>query len=184
MSAEHKSRFVVRFRLSLLLVLLHCAKSAPGKSKEELMDHVIESATQNAIHMSSRNDHRRRDRSWERSDRDRDRDRYKDRDRGGDRDRGRGDRYRDSRRKSRSRSPRRGDYDRRSGAHDSISFLGCKAYREQTETGETIVTTMGGTLIDETEMIVEEMTGGMTATAIGMTLGMGMCSKNPKLSLP
>ncbi|KAF9651507.1 DUF1777-domain-containing protein [Thelephora ganbajun] len=64
--------------------------------------------------MSSRNDHRRQDRSWERSDRDRDRDRHRDRDRGGDRDRGRGDRYRDSRRRSRSRSPRRGDHDRRS----------------------------------------------------------------------
>jgi len=84
--------------------------------------HVISFVTRNAIHMSSRNDHRRRDRSWERSDRDRDRDRYKDRDRGGDRGRGRGDRYRDSRRKSRSRSPRRGDHDRRSGAHNFFSF--------------------------------------------------------------
>ncbi|KAK7054962.1 hypothetical protein VNI00_003425 [Paramarasmius palmivorus] len=54
--------------------------------------------------MSSRNDHRRRDRSWERSDRDRDRDRYS---RGGHghRDSGR-------RRSSRSASPRRGDRDR------------------------------------------------------------------------
>ena len=86
------------------------------------LSHVIDFATRDAIHMSSRNDHRRRDRSWERSDRDRDRDRYKDRERGGDRDRGRGDRYRDTRRKSRSRSPRRGDHDRRSGAHDSFSF--------------------------------------------------------------
>jgi len=76
--------------------------------------HVIKFATLNAIHMSSRNDHRRRDRSWERNDRDRDRDRYRDRDRGGDKERGRGDRYRDSRRRSRSRSPRRGDHDRRS----------------------------------------------------------------------
>ena len=84
--------------------------------------HVIRFATRNAIHMSSRNDHRRRDRSWERSDRDRDRDRYRDRDRGGDRGRGRGDRYRDSRRKSRSRSPRRGDHDRRLGVHDLFSF--------------------------------------------------------------
>jgi U4/U6.U5 tri-snRNP-associated protein 3 len=78
---------------------------------------VIGFATRNVIYMSSRNDHRRRDRSWERSDRDRDRDRHRDRDRGGDRDRGRGDRFRDSRRRSRSRSPRRGDNDRRSGAH-------------------------------------------------------------------
>ncbi|KIK94299.1 hypothetical protein PAXRUDRAFT_458135 [Paxillus rubicundulus Ve08.2h10] len=62
--------------------------------------------------MSSRTDHRRRERSWEREDRDRDRD--KDRDRyargggpGGHRDGGR-------RRNSRSRSPRRDrrDYDR------------------------------------------------------------------------
>jgi len=72
--------------------------------------------------MSSRNDHRRRDRSWERNDRDRDRDRYGGRDRGGDRERDRGDRFRDSRRRSRSRSPRRGDHDRRPGVHDFFSF--------------------------------------------------------------
>lgn len=66
--------------------------------------------------MSSRTDHRRRERSWEREDRDRDK--YRDRNR--DRDRysrsGRPTTYRDSgrRRDSRSRSPRRDriDYDR------------------------------------------------------------------------
>ncbi|KAI6150180.1 hypothetical protein EDD17DRAFT_1765820 [Pisolithus thermaeus] len=66
--------------------------------------------------MSSRTDHRRRERSWEREDRDRDK--YRDRDR--DRDRysrsSRPTTYRDSgrRRDSRSRSPRRDriDYDR------------------------------------------------------------------------
>ena len=85
--------------------------------------HVIGLATLlNAIWMSSRNDHRRRERSWERSDRDRDRDRHRDRDRGGDRDRDRGDRYRDTRRRSRSRSPRRGEGDRRSGAYGFFPF--------------------------------------------------------------
>lgn len=72
------------------------------------------------VHMSSRNDHRRRDRSWERIDRDRDRDRHRERDRGGDR--GRGDRYRDARRRSRSRSPRRSENDRRTGAFDLFLF--------------------------------------------------------------
>ncbi|OCH94956.1 hypothetical protein OBBRIDRAFT_816825 [Obba rivulosa] len=49
--------------------------------------------------MSSRHDYRRRDRSWERDERDRDRDRHRHRD--------------GPRRSSRSRSPRRGDRDRR-----------------------------------------------------------------------
>ena len=127
MPAEHKPWFVARFLLSLLWIFLHRVESDLVKSRVWLKggydgSHVIRLATRNAIHMSSRNDHRRRDRSWERSDRDWDRDRYRDKDRGGDRDRGRGDRYRDSRRRSRSRSPRRGDHDRRPGAHNSFSF--------------------------------------------------------------
>jgi len=51
--------------------------------------------------------------------------------------------------------------------------------------GETIVTMTGGTLIDETEMIVEETTGGMTATATGTTfLGIELFPNILKLSLP
>ncbi|KAF9036659.1 hypothetical protein BJ165DRAFT_1394660 [Panaeolus papilionaceus] len=57
--------------------------------------------------MSSRSDHRRRDRSWERDDKDRDRGGHSRSGRGGG-----GDRYRDDRpkRSSRSRSPGRRDY--------------------------------------------------------------------------
>ena len=58
-----------------------------------------------------------------------------------------------------------------------------KASLEQRETGETIVTMTGGTLIDETGMIVEETTGGMTATAIGMILGIELFPNILKLSL-
>ena len=134
--------------------------------------------------MSSRNDHRRRDRSWERSDRERDRDRYRDKDRGGDRGRGGGDKYRDSRRRSRSRSPRRNDHDRRSGAHDFFSFSVEKSHWEQRETGETIVMTIGGILIDEIEMIVEETTGGMTATVTETVHGIEKFPNILKLSLP
>ncbi|PPQ70287.1 hypothetical protein CVT24_000850 [Panaeolus cyanescens] len=67
--------------------------------------------------MSSRTDHRRKDRSWERDDRERDRGGYSRSSRGGG-----ADRYRDERpkRSSRSRSPgrrgyREGDRDRRGG---------------------------------------------------------------------
>lgn len=67
--------------------------------------------------MSSRHDHRRRDRSWERDDRDKGRDRDRDR----DRDRGRYSRRRTSR--SRSRSPRRAGTDsRRPGKCYSFQF--------------------------------------------------------------
>jgi hypothetical protein len=43
---------------------------------------------------------------------------------------------------------------------------------------------IGGTLIDETEVIVEETTGGMTATATGTILGTEMFPNVLKLSLP
>ena len=145
---------------------------------------MIGLASRNAVHMSSRNDHRRRERSWERSDRDRDRDRHRDRDRGGDRGRGRGDRYRDSRRRSRSRSPRRGEADRRSGVHHFFSPPPQKANRGQRETGETIITTIGGTLIDETEKIVEGTKDGMTATATGASPQIEGHQGGPNYSLP
>jgi len=132
MSAEHKPRLIVRFRLSLLRILLHCVKVTWGnRGGQRITRDQIRDAEGDAIRMSSRNDHRRRDRSWERNDRDRDRDRYRDRDRGGDRGRGRGDRYPDSRRRSRSRSPRRGDHERRPGAHGSFWFLGLKLTRNR-----------------------------------------------------
>ena len=88
--------------------------------------------------MSSRNDYRRRDRSWERDDRDKDR----------DRDRGR-DRY-SRRRSSRSRSPRRGGADsRRSGM--------CYQYIHlftSTENGLTVIQ------IDVTTVEIGTMTDG------------------------
>ena len=62
-----------------------------------------------------------------------------------------------------------------------LLILDCVSHWEQRETGETIVTTIGGTLIGE--MIVEETRGGMTVTATGTTLGMEMCPKIPKLNL-
>ena len=53
------------------------------------------------------------------------------------------------------------------------SHFGSQAYWKQRETEGTTVTTIGGTLIDETEMIVGGTTGGMTATAIGTILEIG-----------
>jgi hypothetical protein len=41
-----------------------------------------------------------------------------------------------------------------------------------------------GTLIDETETIVEEMINGMNATTTGMSLGTESRLKTPNLSLP
>ena len=77
--------------------------------------------------MSSRDDWRRRERSWEKDDRDRDRGRGRgrDRDRDGDRDRDRdrerrGGDYR-RRRDSRSRSPRHGHGDERNGEYYYIT---------------------------------------------------------------
>lgn len=61
-----------------------------------------------------------------------------------------------------------------------------KVHWGQRGTGETIVTTIGGTLIDGSrEMIVEETTGGMNATATGkILLGIETNSKIPRISLP
>jgi len=66
----------------------------------------------------------------------------------------------------------------------SFSVYIYKLYCEQRETEETIVTTIGGTLIDEKGMTVEETTGGMTMTATGLILGTEMFQNMLKLSLP
>jgi len=73
--------------------------------------------------MSSRPDHRRRDRSWERDDRDRDRDKRSREYRG--REAGSRSYYDEGyRRPSRSRSPRRGgERDRRGGQSELLPFL-------------------------------------------------------------
>lgn len=123
--------------------------------------------------MSSRGDHRRPERDWERDDRDRDRDRYS---RGGSsgRGRGRGGHHKDEprRRSSRSRSPRRDDRDRRSGAASvtiyhiyiyiySLSSLQIKETTEETKTATTAMTT-GDT---ENGTVIRIETGGMEGMA-------------------
>jgi len=45
MSAEHKPRLIVRFRLSLLRILLHCVKVTWGNRLEGNGSHVIRFAT-------------------------------------------------------------------------------------------------------------------------------------------
>ena len=74
----------------------------------------------------------------------------------------------------------------RTGAQVRITsfVLNRETHWKQRETGETIVTTIGGTLIDGTEMIVGGTRGGMTATATGTTLGIEICHQTPKPSLP
>jgi len=62
------------------------------------------------LFMSSRGDHRRRDRSWERDERDRDR--VRDKGRYGSNRSGRAPNRDEKRRSSRSRSPRQGDRDK------------------------------------------------------------------------
>lgn len=51
-------------------------------------------------------------------------------------------------------------------------------------TGETIVTTIGGTLIDETEKIVEGTKDGMTATATRASSRIEAHQGDPNSSLP
>ena len=64
------------------------------------------------------------------------------------------------------------------------SHFGSQAYWKQRETEGTTVTTIGGTLIDEKGMIVEETTGGTTMTATGLTLGTEIPQNILRLSLP
>ena len=63
-------------------------------------------------------------------------------------------------------------------------MLGREIHWEKMETGGAIVTTIGGTLIVETGMIVEGTTSGMTATATGMITGIEMYPKISRLSHP
>jgi hypothetical protein len=63
-------------------------------------------------------------------------------------------------------------------------YFRSKSSLGQRGTGETIVTTTGGTLTDGREMIVEETTGGMNATVIEKILETETYQKTKRLSLP
>jgi hypothetical protein len=131
--------------------------------------------------MSSRHDHRRRDRSWERDDRDKGRDR--------DRDRGRYSRRR-SHSRSRSRSPRRAgtDSSRRPGmCHTSITpyFLSHKRAppksRIQTDvTTEEIGTRTGETGIPGTPVGAMTESDGTQLGGTGTRTGIGRTGRRGK----
>ena len=122
--------------------------------------------------MSSRDDRRRRERSWEKDDRDRDRDRdNRNRDRHRDRER-RGSEYR-RRRDSRSRSPRpsHGDRDRdgRSGQYDLYHIYVSTDGSAYIKTDEIMskTTTLGGVARGKTTD--SETTDGLTTEMRNVT---------------